>query len=332
MRLHLTSAYRRRQALATLQAAAGSDRWGVHELCPDPARADVVLFVENGERADPCYRRLLRHPLAAPGDGRAFMYNEYDYPYATLPGLYTSMPRRAFDPARQAAFCYLHRPNRYVSAVATGRTRPELLYSFAGARNHRLRRRVLKLRDPRAHIEDTHAFSIWFDYDPAVFQARMKAYADLMARSRFILCPRGAGTSSFRLFEAMEAARAPVVISDQWVQPDGPDWSFAVRVREADLHTIPDLLRDLEGEAEDRGRRAREAWEQFYAPDAVFHHAAESIARLRARQSEWKPRSRWLPDREYARVRINHWLLWPVYALRVVRRERAARAHGGDVE
>lgn len=315
-----------------LEAAAAVDRRGVHEASPDPEGADVVLFVENGQPTDPCYRRLLRHSLVTAGDGRAFMYNEYDDPYLTLPGLYTSMPRRAFDPARQAAFCYLHRPNRYVSAVAEGRTRFDLLYSFAGARNHRLRRRVLgELRDPRAHIEDTHGFSIWFDYAPEVRDARLKAYADLMTRSRFILCPRGAGTSSFRLFEAMEAARAPVVIADQWVEPEGPDWSFVVRLREADLRTIPDLLRHLEGEAEDRGRRAREAWERFYAPDVVFHHAAESIARLRARQGEWKPPSRWLPDPEYARVRITHWLMWPVHAVRVLRRERAARASGGDV-
>lgn len=327
MRLHLTSAYGGGRALATLEAAAATDRWGVHEVCPDPEGADAVLFVENGQHADPCYRRLLRHPLVARGDGGAFMYNEYDHPYVTLPGLYTSMPRRAFDPARQVAFCFLNRPNPYVSTVATGLARPDLLYSFAGARNHRLRRRVLALRDPRARIEDTHDFSIWFDRDPAVLQARMQAYADLIARSRFVLCPRGAGTSSFRLFETMEAARVPVVIADQWVEPDGPDWSFLVRVREADVQSIPDLLRGLEGEAEDRGQRAREAWERFYAPDVLFHHAAESLGRLRAGQGRWKARPRWLPDPEYARVRLTHWLLRPLFSLRVYRRRRAAQAN-----
>ena len=51
-----------------------------------------------------------------------------------------------------------------------------------------------------------------------------------------MLCPRGQGTSSIRLFEAMRMGIAPVIISDKWIGPKGPEWeSFAVFVKEKDI-------------------------------------------------------------------------------------------------
>ncbi len=36
--------------------------------------------------------------------------------------------------------------------------------------------------------------------------------------------PRGIGASSVRIFEAMRAGRAPVIISDDWIVPPVGDW------------------------------------------------------------------------------------------------------------
>jgi hypothetical protein len=281
MRIYLTTAYNQGVALRFLRTAAASDRFGVHEIVRQPESADAILFVENAEPEDPFYRRLLRHPLVRESGHRVFMYNEFDLPYCALPGLYVSMPRSSFDETRQLAFPYLFRPNEFVSEVYGQLTPRDLLFSFMGARNHRIRRRLIAMTHPRAQLEDTSSFSIWFSKDPSEMTTRKRLYADLLARSKFVLCPRGAGTSSYRLFEAMEAGRAPVVISDRWKEPTGPDWSsFLVRIAEADVQRIPDVLKELESQAGDRGRAARAAWEEWFAPDSIFHHAVEGIATL----------------------------------------------------
>ena len=110
-----------------------------------------------------------------------------------------------------------------------------------------------------------------------------------MARSDYVLCPRGIGTSSFRLFEAMEAGRAPVIISNDWVQPGFIDWDFAVRIAENDIGCIPDYLAAIRDEAKDRGRAARAAWEQWFAPDRLFNSAAQVLAELSESRHEACP-------------------------------------------
>ena len=41
----------------------------------------------------------------------------------------------------------------------------------------------------------------------------------------------------------MMLGRVPVIVSDQWVPPDGPDWeSFSMRVKEREVDTIPAML------------------------------------------------------------------------------------------
>jgi hypothetical protein len=330
MRIYLTTAYHQGVALRFLRMAAQRDRFGVHEIVARPETADVVLMVENAEPADPFGRRLLAHPLVREFAERAFVYNEFDLPYCALPGLYVSMPRRSFDHSRQAAFPYLFQPNELIAHVYDSGIRPDLLFSFMGARNHRVRPGLLALKHQRAHLEDTSAFSIWFTKNPSEVTRRKQAYADAIARSKFVLCPRGVGTSSYRLYEAMEAGRAPVVISDQWTEPAGPDWSsFLVRVGEADLKRVPGLLEGLESEAADRGRAARAAWESWFAPETIFHNAVESVAGLMKQQrgsSNWRML---LHDLELVRFHATRAVLEKAHAgLRFVGAIRRSRRDG----
>ena len=95
-------------------------------------------------------------------------------------------------------------------------------------------------------------------------------YWSIMARSQFVLCPRGYGSSSFRLFEAMQCGRAPVIVSDAWVPPAGPDWSaFSLRIPERKLAQIPQILAQHEDEAARMGELARKAWQQWFSDEAT---------------------------------------------------------------
>lgn len=282
MKVMLTSAYAPGRALEALLSYAARDRFGTHSLTDNPSAADLILFVENAQyEDDPDYRRLRRHPLTSRYREKVFMYNETDRPWCVLPGLYCSMPRRALRRSRQRAFSYLYSVNPHIADPADEDA--DLLFSFIGTSSHRVRQEIFRLGDPDAHIEDSSDFSIWRPARQPEFEARQMRYASIIARSKFVLCPRGSGASSYRIYESMQAGRVPVVISDQWVEPEGPDWGrFLLRVPEAEVAEIPSLLRRHEPEFPARSRLSREAWEEWFAADVLFHRAVETCWAIRS--------------------------------------------------
>lgn len=106
-----------------------------------------------------------------------------------------------------------------------------------------------------------------------------------IARSKFVLCPRGVGCSSYRLFEVMSAGRIPVIISDEWVKPPGPRWDrFSVRVAEREVTKIPDLLRELAPDVPRLMREASAAYAEFYSSRRLFSHLGDCLDDLLAQQ------------------------------------------------
>ena len=308
MKVMLVSAWGGGRAIEELTRCAGLDRFQVHSLTQNPDEAELIIFPETTHFEDPEWRTLRTHPYLGRYREKCFVYNEADTPWCVLPGLYCSMPKRAFQPRRQKAFNYLYTMNAKVKGPVPGAEK-RYLYSFMGAANCAARRRLLRLTDARAVLEDTSQFNIWHTPDAAERERRQQRYVDVMAESKFALCPRGAGTSSYRMFESMKMAIAPVLISDEWVAPEGPDWdSFLLKVREAEVARVPELLRAHEAEAEARGVRARMAWEQFFAPEVQFHRAVEACRELLTLRVLPESVTRFRPSIEHARSTVHRWL------------------------
>lgn len=255
------------------------DRVGTHELCADPAEADAILFVENTQLKDLFYRRLLQHPLATQFPDKVYMYNEMDRPWDVLPGLYCCLTRRQHDATRHRAFAYLYSPNPYVSNIYSANRETRYLFSFMGSMSHACRRPIMQLQHPDALLRDTSDFNVW-NSEPKEMELRGRAYASTLASSHFVLCPRGIGTSSIRLYETLESGRVPVIISDHWAPPPETDWRFAIQVEEKRVRSIPSLLASLENEAPERGQAARQAWLDHYSPDTLFNTVGDSLASL----------------------------------------------------
>lgn len=279
MKILATSAYPFHELLDTFVALAAQDRFGNHTLCDSPEEADVIFFVENAQFDDYLYKAIRKHPLVKQYPQKTFMLNESDNPWSALPGLYCSMPKRFFQHSKQVSFPYLKTPNEYIKDVHKWDVERRWLFSFVGSISHKCRQDVIALADHSSGVQDTSEFNVW-DCTDDVKASQGMNFAMTMAESKFMLCPRGIGTSSYRLFETLEAARAPVIIGNQWVQSPHINWDFAVRVDERDIKSIPTLLRSIEDEAEDRGKAARAAWEIACAPDVIFDTAAESLAWL----------------------------------------------------
>ena len=93
-------------------------------------------------------------------------------------------------------------------------------------------------------------------------------YVEDILNSKFVLCPRGTDTSSYRLFEVMELSRCPVIISDAWVPIANIPWhECAIFVKEKGVASIPEILRKSEHRAVQMGKRARQIWEANFSPE-----------------------------------------------------------------
>lgn len=279
MKLFLTSAYRSHSCLNRVRELYELDRQGLHQVVNDPEEADAIVFVENTQFQDILFKTLLAHPYIRRYAHKVFMYNEMDRSWPLLPGLYCSLSARMAGHAQYVAFPYLNVTNNGVQNIYASNIEPKWLYSFVGSKSHPIRKRMFSLDAPNARILDTSEFCTW---DPAQTSkySYQKLYIDTMGESKFILCPRGIGPASLRLYETIEAGRVPVVISDEWVEPPQIDWSFAVRIPEQDIAHIPSILANIESEWQDRASAARAAWENTYAPHTIFNTFADSIGNI----------------------------------------------------
>lgn len=83
----------------------------------------------------------------------------------------------------------------------------DIIASFIGRETHPIRTAMIK----QLHDKDGYYIS--------TKQHSLKEYCEILARSKYALCPRGYGQSSFRIQEAIEYGAVPIYISDQFVAP-----------------------------------------------------------------------------------------------------------------
>ncbi|WP_022834685.1 exostosin domain-containing protein [Salisaeta longa] len=264
--------------LARLQRFAARDRRGVHTVTDSPLDADLILFVDRAHAAGDYQEVTRRHPVLRRYRHKAFVVNSRYYGVPFLPGVYGCVRRPdCLFPDRVRSGTYLEVCDfDHLTFDPHVADRP-YLYSFVGAIDTWPQTRAPLLAiadDPRGLIRDTSAQRdrLTDDETPFDVAAYQQQYVDRCHNSQFILCPRGDAVSSMRLFEAMRMGRAPVIIADDWIYPDGPDWpSFSVHVAEDAIASIPERLAALAPRAEQMGRAARAAWEDWFAADVIFH-------------------------------------------------------------
>jgi hypothetical protein len=269
-----------------LESLAAQDRFGVHELTDDPELADVVLYVQC-HMVDWRLTQILGDDVARRFWQKVMVYDERDRPWRSLPGVYVSAPSSCFESQTQRAWSYL----RSATVSVRVEQEPDLLFSFIGSNTARCRRSVFALRHPDAIIEEVKNFMFW-DVNSPDFHRRRESYRSVLARSRFVLCPRGRGTSTIRLYETLAAGRVPVVISDDWVPPVGPDWdACALRVRERDVALVSDMLERRSADWREMSAAAYSAYTEFFSAEVGFHRLVGSLAEVQPPQSPHEPRT-----------------------------------------
>jgi hypothetical protein len=249
---------------------------GVASLVDSSRAADLIVFPQP-PRPDPDARDTLRS-LGPRELLRTFVYSQLDDPFPWAPGIYVSLPAARSSNAYAGGFYVVHHHGGSSGLSeeldAAQAIDPDLLWSFMGTvSSHPVRRRLAAVGDERGLVEDTQAWSDrvrwgWESKYRSEGEAAFRRYASTVARSAFVVCPRGRGASSIRLFEAMQAGRCPVIVSDEWLPPPFVDWeTCSIRVAERRISELPAIVREREGDAGPLGRRARRAWEEYFAPE-----------------------------------------------------------------
>jgi hypothetical protein len=245
-----------------LGAAELLKRYGLSyfEYATTIEEANIILYVESGYVGLADLPGLLRRVRAAPL-AMHFMFSESDWPFPVLPGAYPSLSKPC-PWAHSWSFLPRFGPGGN-EAIASRDVQPKFLFSFLGrVATHPVRRKIRALDSaltPCLDVADGPERFPCFDYS--------KTYAQLLGQSRFILCPRGIGASSIRMFEAMSFGRVPVIISDAWQPSPGIPWQeFSIVIPERDVSRIPDVLEELECRAEPMGQVARQVFDAHFAP------------------------------------------------------------------
>jgi hypothetical protein len=264
---------------------AQAPKTGVSYTLVDSAAVADVAIAPWGEQGDGPATQLLR-PLSRQ-DVRTVVWDMSDRPSGRQSGFYCSLPRRLFDPRRHCSISY---PVPFNDQVRLFPPRDaDLDFGFIGSMTAGVRRRIVHRLAPMASklnatIIDTPYGSAWWSAQGAAPKGEKESYAEFIRRTRFVLCPRGQGVGSMRLFEVMKAGRVPIIISDDYVLPalrGDVRWADgALFVKERQLREIPALVQRNLDSWEPRARAARSIWEQNFSERAVLEFIATNLARL----------------------------------------------------
>ena len=284
-------------------ASAALDHYHRHETVDTADAADLILASTQGDGFGAHFRELRASTVFRAHRRKLVCYCPDDLVYAALPGIY---PAATPYWAAQGWACGGHYISQHIRRhdfdPSVPAARRNFLFAFVGSSyTHPVREKLLGLRHERALLQDSMPKSSdtrWYQREPQAVEEMYARFRQGLSHTKFALCPRGASASSIRLYEAMEAGCAPVIVADDLVLPQGPDWeAFCVRVPEAEVASIPSVLETREATFAPMGALARAAWEQYFSPAATFDSLAEwgggilrALTPVKRTRLEWQAR------------------------------------------
>ena len=148
--------------------------------------------------------------------------------------------------------------------------------SFVGSVTHPLRASLLN------SLSGKDGYLIQgFNWEPSVSQDKANYFKSVMEQSRFTLCPRGYGATSYRLYESIQLGSIPVYVSDKHMLPwaDELDWSeFCVVVHQASIPGIDMTLKSFtEADIRRMQKRLKEVYNLYFTIPAVYNQIIKRV-------------------------------------------------------
>lgn len=158
----------------------------------------------------------------------------------------------------------------------------KFLASFVGSVTHPIRQKMVQVLEnkPGYHLE-CKPWTSELSADQA------ENFLKITGQSRFTLCPRGYGPTSFRLYEAMQLDSVPVYISDRFYLPwtDDLNWrEVALLVSEEDL---PDLDRIISQVSEEQYQtmlnNCKKLYPSYFSLQGTCEQIISTLKRLKSK-------------------------------------------------
>ena len=145
----------------------------------------------------------------------------------------------------------------------------DILVSFVGNKTHPIRNEILKINKEGWYISSGHH--------------PLPKFCEILARSKYVLCPRGYGKNSFRIAEALQYGAVPVYISDEFVEPytdkngfiggDATDFlRYGIYVSPNDIENLEQIIDQQEYFRPQTPERLKWIYHTNYTFEAVKHH------------------------------------------------------------
>jgi hypothetical protein len=254
-----------------------------HDVVYDPASADFILI--SNIAGEGWFQDLRNHPVVNRYPRKSFAISDSDRPMPLLRGIYTSGSKKLWFPSRYRTGAYnLYSQDRKNPRVeghpgdAYNHSK-KYLFSFTGRDSAPVRTDLFNLPfNERAPIINTTSKFSAFDHGLENQELWEKNYTEMMEESKYALCPRGVGPASMRLFEAMKMGVAPMILSDYWILPKGPDWSqCSVLVQEKDVRQIHEIALKHESRYVELGKNAKGVYDHYFADNVYFNYLVDQM-------------------------------------------------------
>lgn len=109
-------------------------------------------------------------------------------------------------------------------------------------------------------------------------EENINRFIDITSRSKFTLCPRGYGKSSFRLYESMQMNSVPIYVYDNpWLPwEDQIDWDkLILKVPIEDIPNIEYNIKNIDIESFINYKK--EIYEQFFSFEGVYNNIIKTL-------------------------------------------------------
>ncbi len=278
---------------------------------PDPEEAEIIVLLEsNTFKTHRHIENLKRETILNKFPDKVFTINYEDKPAGFLPGLYTGLNQKSYNPIRHKSWPALFIPNENVYTIEEKIIKsvaPQYLFSFRGALSHRIRKRIQSKYISKNKNHKIIITEKWYNHN----QAEKKEYVNDILKSKFVLCPCGLQPYSHRIPEVMALGRVPVIIADDWIPFANIEWDkCSVLIQEKDADDIERKLREVEGNSTELGLMARYYWNKYFSKSNRIAEALDLILQIKdERTPEYNEgiyRKQWESRKFY---KLNGWAI-----------------------
>lgn len=151
------------------------------------------------------------------------------------------------------------------------------LCSFVGSPTHPIRNQLLS----QWGNDENFIFAMQEHWMEVIPKKNLSLFKALTSKSKFTLCPRGYGKTSFRLYECMQLGSVPVYVSDSHYLPwtDKLDWSeFCVLIKPDQINDLKEILSSYsDKQIEKMVQTAHKLYDEYFSMEGMCKQIASKL-------------------------------------------------------